>query len=208
MKIRQLLTVLVISTAITACAAPKVKMKDDVRHSFKTVAIDHSIEVPSTIKVGSATQNVADNFGLIGMLISDGDKADRGAAVEAAMKQQGVDIADIVYKKMAREMAQRTPYKPLKRDSASDATMSIKVHYLGLDVAGAGSHLYPQIGVSAKMKNASGKTIWANHTMVGPLQKKNKAKYTYKELIAQPARLKEIMTTAAGLAAKRVMADL
>ena len=39
-------------------------------------------------------------------------------------------------------------------------------------------------------------------------RKKNEAKYTYDELIAQPERLQEIMTAAAGLVAETVMADL
>lgn len=209
MKIRQLLTLLLIVSTLTACAGGgRVKMNEDVRHSFKTVAIDSDVSIPKNIMVNSATQNISANFGLVGMLVGDSDKRSKTDAVEAAMKKQGIDVSDIVYKKFAREMAKRTPYKPLRKGSKSDATMSIDVHLVGLDVAGAGSRMYPQLTVSAQIKDAKGKTIWRDRSAVGSLQKKNKAKYTYKELIARPARLEEIMTSAAGLVASRVMADL
>ena len=105
-------------------------------------------------------------------------------------------------------MAQHTPYKPLASGSAADAAMSINVSLYGLQVAGAGSHLYPQLSVSAEMKDANGITIWRNRGNASPLTKENEAKYTYQELIAQPARLQEVMADAAGLVAASVMADL
>jgi len=209
MKIRLLLPLIILATTLTGCAGgPKIKIDEDVRHSLKTVAIDSEVTIPKTIQVNSATQNIASNFGLVGMLIGDSDKRGRTEKVEAAMKKQGIDMSAMVYQKVAREMAKRTPYKPLTKGSASDATMSINVHLVGLDVVGAGSGMYPQLTISAEMKNTEGKTIWRNRAAVGALQKKNKAKYTYDELVAQPARLEEIMLSAASLVASDLMADL
>lgn len=209
MKLRHLLPLITLAATLTGCAGgAKIKMDEDLRHSIKTVAIDSSVSIPKTIRVNSATQNIASNFGLLGMVIGDSDKRNRTEEVEAAMKKQGIDVSNMVYKQVAREMAKRTPYKPLTEGSASDATMSIDVHLIGLDVAGAGSRMYPQLTLSAEIKNAQGKTIWRNRSAVGSLQKKNKAKYTYDELIAQPARLEEIMLSVARLATSDMMADL
>ena len=209
MKIRLLVSLTVLSLTLTACAGgPKVRMDDDVRSSIKTVAINSSIELPDELYYVGATQNVANNFGLLGSLIGGSDKREKTEALENAMEKQGVDMSKVVYGKFAREMAQHTPYKPLESGSAADATMSINIALYGLQVAGAGSHLYPQLNVSAEMKSPDGKTIWRNRGTVSPLTKVNKAKYTYPELIAQPARLQEVMSDAAGIVAESVMADL
>ena len=209
MKIQTLVSLTVLSLTLTACAGgPKVRMNDDVRSSIKTVAIDSSIEMPDELYYVGATQNIAGNFGLLGSVIGGSDKREKTEELESAMDKQGIDIPEVVYGKFAQEMAQHTPYKPLASGSAADAAMSINVSLYGLQVAGAGSHLYPQLSVSAEMKDANGVTIWRNRGNASPLTKKNEAKYTYQELIAQPARLQEVMSDAAGLVAASVMADL
>jgi len=210
MKLRKLIPLLVLSTSITACAAggKRIQIEDNVRHSIKTVAIDSKVDIRSSMDVTSATQNVSENFGLIGGLIGDNDKKNKKAELNAAMNKQGVDLSKIVYAKFAREMAKRTPYKPLKENSASDATMSIDVHLHGLQAAGAGKNLYPTMSVTAEMKNPAGKVVWRNHANIGMLQKQNKAKYTYDQLISNPARLEEIFNSVAALAASKAMAEL
>ncbi len=209
MNIRRLLPIVILASTLASCAGgPKIQIDDDVRKSIRTVSIDSDVALPDKIRYNSHTQNITANFGLIGMLIGDSDKNKKTDALEAAMKSQGIDMPDMVYKKFAREMAKRTPYKPLKQGSSSDATMSIDVHLYGLEAGGVDGHMFPQVTVSAQMKDAVGDVIWRNRATVGPLQKNNEAKYSYAELIAKPSRLEEILNDAAGLAAETVLADL
>jgi len=209
MKIRQLFALVAISLTLTACAGgPKIKMKDDVRTSFKSVAINPEVKLPQSIYVTSATSNVANNFGLLGMMVGDSDIKNKKKELTLAIEKQKFDLSKVVYKQVAREMAKHTPYKPLKVNDAADTTMSIEVHLYGVQSVAASPRMYPQVTVSAEIKNAKGKAIWRNSATAGPLQKKNEAKYTYEQLIAQPARLQEVLTRASALATKSLMADL
>jgi len=60
----------------------------------------------------------------------------------------------------------------------------------------------------AEMQDSQGDVIWRNKGTVNTLTSNNKAKYTYDQMLTKPDVLREMIQTAANIAASNAMADL
>jgi len=207
-KIYQVLSVVLVSVVITACGPAKIPLSAESAQSLRTVAISSDVEIPEQLFFHGKTQSITSNFGLIGSLIGDSAKETSQTALKEAMDKRNVSVPSIVRSAFRNEMAKHTPYKPLKNGAKSDANLVLTVDSYGFGATGLSSKFSPHLVVIAEMLDSEGDVIWRNKGAATSITKNNKAKYTYEQMLTSPDVLREMIQTAANLAASDAMADL
>jgi len=208
MKIYQIISTALLLVAVSACGPSKKPLSAESKQSLRTVSIESEVELPKDMWFHGSTQTIASNFGLVGSLIGDDAKQNSIAAIEAAMQKNNVSVSRIVQSAFRNEMKKHTPFKPLDSGSNSDANLILDIDSFGFSASGISEKYRPHLVVIAEMQDINGDVIWRNKGAVTSITKQNESKYTYEQMLSNPDTIREMLQTAANMAAKSAMADL
>jgi len=208
MKIFQIIPIALLIAALSACGPSKKPLSAESKQSLRTVSIESEVELPKQIWFHGKTQSIASNFGLLGSLIGDDAKQKSITALETTMQKNNVSVSSIVQAAFRNEMKKHTPFKPLDSGSNSDANLVLDIDSYGFTATGISDKFSPHLVVIAEMQNNNGDVIWRNKGAVTSITKQNKSNYTYEQMLSNPDVMREMLQTAANMAAKSAMADL
>ena len=214
--IQTLVTAVLVSCVVASlggCAgAPSISASASDRAKISSARINPTVEITPKPFYQGREQSFAFIGGAVGAVVAGQAAAgavDAQTAIVTAMRNQRVDIGEIVRAEFARAAEAGTPMR-FTTDTASavDGVVLLKVDVWGLgQTQGLSATLFPTFGVSATLRRTDGTVVWQKYEYVTPLSKENSEGHTLEEYLANPELLRKAFTSASGIVSRMLIAD-